>query len=564
MEEGHNLLTDVMLTGAVLLGAALVAVLVFRKLGLGAVLGYLVAGIVIGPDGLGLVGDAKSILGYSEIGIILLLFLVGLELSPSRLWLMRRDILLFGPLQVALCGLAMFGIVLLAMPFSWQAALVLALPLGLSSTAQVLPLLQSRGRMKTDYGEKSFSILLFQDLSIVPLLTIVAALSRAEPVAGQASGWTLALYALLAIIVLVLAGKFLLVPLIRLVAKISERELFIVTGLFAVCASAALMQAIGLSAALGAFVAGVMLAESPYRHELESDIDPFRSILLGLFFLAVGMMLDLDVVASQPWLILSLALALIAVKTGIIFALGRLFGLATIPSIVMALLLSQGGEFAFVLFAAAQSALLIEPEAASLFGAVVLEDPALAEQANAIIVGHGRFGQSVSQIMQAAGHSVTVIDIKPEQIDRSGQYGRKVFYGDGTRIDLLRRAGAEQACAVFFCIDDRDLDAETLEPVRETFPDTPFFVRAYDREQQFALMQDSDLRITRELFESSISMAGEGLRTLGFDEDRVARVIDEFRLRDATRLQAQFESGNPRAGVEHSFGLAGSADFVPD
>jgi glutathione-regulated potassium-efflux system protein KefB len=591
MEEGHNLLTDVMLTGAVLLGAALVAVLVFRKLGLGAVLGYLVAGIVIGPDGLGLVGDAKSILGYSEIGIILLLFLVGLELSPSRLWVMRRDILLFGPLQVALCGLAMFGIVLLAMPFSWQAALVLALPLGLSSTAQVLPLLQSRGRMKTDYGEKSFSILLFQDLSIVPLLTIVAALSRAEPVAGQASGWTLALYALLAIIVLVLAGKFLLVPLIRLVAKISERELFIVTGLFAVCASAALMQAIGLSAALGAFVAGVMLAESPYRHELESDIDPFRSILLGLFFLAVGMMLDLDVVASQPWLILSLALALIAVKTGIIFALGRLFGLATIPSFVMALLLSQGGEFAFVLFAAAQSALLIEPEAASLFGAVVtismastpflmilagrlarerrnsdivLEDPALAEQANAIIVGHGRFGQSVSQIMQAAGHSVTVIDIKPEQIDRSGQYGRKVFYGDGTRIDLLRRAGAEQACAVFFCIDDRDLDAETLEPVRETFPDTPFFVRAYDREQQFALMQDSDLRITRELFESSISMAGEGLRTLGFDEDRVARVIDEFRLRDATRLQAQFESGNPRAGVEHSFGLAGSADFVPD
>ncbi len=591
MEEGHNLLTDVMTTGAVLLGAALFAVLLFRKLGLGAVLGYLVAGIVIGPDGLGLVGDAKSILGYSEIGIILLLFLVGLELSPSRLWLMRRDILLFGPLQVALCGLAMFAIVLFTMPFSWQAALVLALPLGLSSTAQVLPLLQSRGRMKTDYGEKSFSILLFQDLSIVPLLTIVAALSRADPVEGQASGWTLALYALLAIIALVLAGKYLLVPLIRLVAKVSERELFIVTGLFAVCASAALMQAIGLSAALGAFVAGVMLAESPYRHELESDIDPFRSILLGLFFLAVGMMLDLDVIAAQPWLIVGLALALIAVKTGIIFALGRLFGLATIPSIVMALLLSQGGEFGFVLFAAAQSALLIEPEAASLFGAVVtismastpflmilagrlarerrnsdivLEDPSLAQQANAIIVGHGRFGQSVSQIMQAAGHSVTVIDIKPEQIDRSGQFGRKVFYGDGTRIDLLRRAGAEQACAVFFCIDDRDLDAETLEPVRQTFPDTRLFVRAYDRGQQFALMQDGDLRITRELFESSISMAGDGLRALGFDEERVIRIIDEFRTRDTARLKAQFDSGNPRAGAEHSFGLAGSADFVPD
>jgi glutathione-regulated potassium-efflux system protein KefB len=591
MEESHNLLTNVMSAGAVLLGAALFSVLLFRKLGLGAVLGYLVAGIIIGPDVLGLVGDAKTILGYSEIGIILLLFLVGLELSPKRLWMMRRDILLFGPLQVALCGLAMFAIILATMPFSWQAALVLALPLGLSSTAQVLPLLQSRGRLKTDYGEKSFSILLFQDLSIVPLLTIVAALSRAPQVEGAASGWLLALYAVLAITGLVFAGKYLLVPLIRLVAKISERELFIVTGLFAVCASAALMQAIGLSAALGAFVAGVMLAESPYRHELESDIDPFRSILLGLFFLAVGMMLDLDVIKAQPLLILGLAAALIAVKTAIIFGLGRLFGLATIPSIVMALLLSQGGEFGFVLFAAAQSAMLVEGEGASLFGAVVtlsmattpflmilagrlarerrnsdivLEDPELAEQANAIIVGHGRFGQSVAQIMQAAGHSVTVIDIQPEQIDRSGTFGRKIFYGDGTRIDLLRRAGADQACAIFFCIDDRDLDAETLVPVRESFPKTPLFVRAYGRQQHLALMPDAQLSITRELFESSIGMAQDGLSALGFDAARIDRIVDEFRRRDNSRLRAQFESGNIRAGSEHSFGTADSADFAAE
>jgi glutathione-regulated potassium-efflux system protein KefB len=591
MEKGHNLLSDVMMAGSVLLGAALVAVLLFRKLGLGAVLGYLVAGIIIGPDVLGLVGDAETILAYSEIGIILLLFLVGLELSPSRLWVMRRDILLVGPLQVALCGLAMFAVVLSTMPFSWQAALVLALPLGLSSTAQVLPLLQSRGRLKTDYGEKSFSILLFQDLSIVPLLTIVAALSRAPQPEGAASGWLLALYAVLAIVALVLAGKYLLVPLIRLVAKVSERELFIVTGLFAVCASAALMQAIGMSAALGAFVAGVMLAESPYRHELESDIDPFRSILLGLFFLAVGMMLDLDVIREQPLLIIGLAVALIVSKTVIIFSLGRLFGLKTIPSIVMALLLSQGGEFGFVLFAAAQSAMLVEAEGVSIFGAVVtlsmattpflmilagrlaqerknsdivLEDPELAEQSNAIIVGHGRFGQSVSQIMQAAGHSVTLIDIMPEQIDRSGSFGRKVFYGDGTRIDLLRRAGAEQACAIFFCIDDRDLDAETLEPVRAAFPNTRLFVRAYDRQQHLALMPDAAVSITREVLESSITMARDGLSQLGFETTRVARIIDEFRRRDADRLKAQFESGNIRAGSEHSFGIANSADFAPD
>jgi glutathione-regulated potassium-efflux system protein KefB len=265
-------------------------------------------------------------MAYSEIGIVLLLFLVGLELSPSRLWLLRRDIFLFGPLQVILCGLGMFVVVHFAMPsFSWEAALVLGLPLALSSTAQVLPLLQSRGRMKTDYGEKSFSILLFQDISIVPILTIVAALSRAPALEGAIEGWTLALHAVLAIVALVLAGRYLLSPLLRLVGKISERELFIVTGLFT--------------------VAGVMLADSPYRHELEADIDPFRSILLGLFFLAVGMLLDVDVILAQPLFVASLALALVAVKITVIFALGRFFGLKSKQSIIMAMLLSQGGEF---------------------------------------------------------------------------------------------------------------------------------------------------------------------------------------------------------------------------
>jgi voltage-gated potassium channel Kch len=351
------------------------------------------------------------------------------------------------------------------------------------------------------------------------------------------------------------------------------------------------MQAIGLSAALGAFLAGVMLAESPYRHELESDIDPFRSILLGLFFLAVGMMLDIDVIIAQPSLILGLAAALIIVKTAIVFALGRLFGLASTASLVMALLLSQGGEFGFVLFAAAQSALLIEPEAASLFGAVVtvsmaatpflmilagklarekpnsdvvLDDPANAARANAIIVGHGRFGQSVGQIMQAAGHSITLIDIMPEQIDRSGEFGRKVFYGDGTRIDLLRRAGADQACAIFFCIDDRQLDAEGLEPVRASFPNARIFVRAYDRRQQLALMQDADISVTRELFEASVKMSEKGLAALGFDRQRIEKIVNEFRRRDAARLAMQFESGNMRAGAEHSFGIAQSADFTED
>ena len=591
MAEGHHFLTDLLTGAALLLGAALVAVLLFRKLGLGAVLGYLVAGIVIGPDGLGLSGDPETILGFAEVGIILLLFLVGLELSPSRLWLMRRDILLFGPLQVALCGLAMFAIISFVLPFSWQAALVLGLPLGLSSTAQVLPLLQSRGRLKTDYGEKSFAILLFQDISIVPLLTIVAALSRAPAAEGAPSGFLLAIYAVLAIAGLILAGRYILSPLLRLVGRVSERELFIVTGLFAVCASAALMQSIGVSAALGAFVAGVMLADSPYRHELEADIDPFRSILLGLFFLAVGMMLDLDVIIEEPLLIVGLAATLVAVKTVIIFGLGRLFGLGNRPSIVMALLLSQGGEFGFVLFAASQGALLVEPEAASLFGAIitlsmattpflmilaqrlareryesnaVLVDPAAAPPSNVIVVGQGRFGQTVTQIMQAGGHQVTMIDIKPQQIERSQIFGRQVFYGDGTRIDLLERAGAAEACAIFFCIDDRELDAETLEPLRHRFPKARIFVRAYDRRQALALMPDGGLRVTREVFESSISMAQQALSELGASDSAVIQAVDEFRRRDGTRLTEQFASGSMHAGAQHSFGGDDSDDFALD
>ena len=586
----HNLVADVMLGGVVLLGAALIAVLLFRRLGLGAVLGYLVAGIAIGPDGLGLIGAPETIMAYSEIGIILLLFLVGLELSPRRLWLLRRDIFLFGPLQVILCGLGMFAVVHFAMSsFSWEAALVLGLPLALSSTAQVLPLLQSRGRMKTDYGEKSFSILLFQDISIVPMLTIVAALSRAPALEGAIEGWTLALYAVLAIVALVLAGRYLLSPLLRLVGKISERELFIVTGLFTVCVSAAVMQAIGVSPALGAFVAGVMLADSPYRHELEADIDPFRSILLGLFFLAVGMLLDVDVILAQPLFVASLALALVVVKITVIFALGRFFGLKSKQSIIMAMLLSQGGEFAFVLFTAAQQALLIEPEAGSLFGAVVtlsmattpflmiiagklaartgkedvqLDDPALASQANVIIVGHGRFGQQVSQIMQAAGRSVTLIDINPQTIDLSNDFGFKVFYGDGTRVDLLKRAGGEDAQAIFFCIDDRYVTAESLIPVRETFPRTKLFVRAFDREQALKLMEDDGISIMREVFESSIRMSADALKYFGTDREVILDIIAEFRRRDRSRLKAQFNSGDMHAGTRHSFGGDDSDDFL--
>ncbi len=587
MNEQH-VAADAMLNGVFLLGAALVFVLLFRRLGLGAVLGYLVGGILIGPQALGLVGDPNLILSFAEIGIILLLFLVGLELSPSRLWRMRRNIFALGSAQVIVCGLALFALILAIMGFTWQAALVIGLPLGLSSTAQVLPLLQSKGRLKTEFGEKSFSILLFQDLSIVPLLTVVAALSRAPVEAGTPQGFELVLNALIGIAILILAGRFVLNPVLALVGRVSERELFVVAGLFAVCASAALMEYLGLSPALGAFIAGVMLAESPYRHELEADVEPFRSILLGLFFLAVGMMLDLSVVAANPLLIIGLAVMLVIVKAAIIFGLARLFGLANAPAFIMALLLSQGGEFGFVLFTEAERALLIDPAASSLFGAVItlsmattpflmliagrlakkrtkseaeLDDPEHSDVTSVIVVGHGRFGQTTSQIIQASGREVTIIDIKPDQIDLSNEFGRKVFYGDGTRVDLLRRAGAAEASAILFCIDDRELDADALVPIQETFPKTKLFVRAYDRRQSLALQSAQGVKIRREVLESSICLARDALEALDCDAAKIDRVVEEYRRRDLERMRLQRESGDMHAGAHMSFGGEESEHF---
>ena len=321
----------VLLDGVIMLGAALAFVMAFRRLGLGAVLGYLVAGALIGPNGLGLINAPDEMLHIADLGIVLLLFLVGLELHPERLWRLKNDIFGLGLLQVTVTGLALTVLVHVATGFSWAASLAIGLPLALSSTAQVLPSLRADGSINTHAGERAFSILLFQDLSIVPLITIIAALSRAPADPSAPPGWQLTLYTLGAIVGLVLAGRFLINPLFRLVGRISERELFIVAGLFIVLASAAVMEALHLSTALGAFIAGVMLADSPYRHELEADIDPFRSILLGLFFLAVGMMLDLGAIAERPLFVIGMAAALITVKAVILFGLARLFRMETRP-----------------------------------------------------------------------------------------------------------------------------------------------------------------------------------------------------------------------------------------
>jgi glutathione-regulated potassium-efflux system protein KefB len=562
--------------GFVMLGAALVLVLVFRKLGLGATLGYLISGMIIGPEMLGLVGDAESKLGIAEIGIALLLFLVGLELSPARLWRLKHDIFGFGLAQVVLCGIAISAFVYLATGFSPAAALAIGLPLALSSTAQVLPMLESAGRLRTPFGQRSFSVLLFQDLSIVPLITIVAAMSRAPEAAHAPPGWLLGLYTVGAVIGLVLAGRYILNPLFRLIGGMGERELFVAAGLFAVLASAALMQMLVLSAALGAFIAGVMLADSPYRHELEADVEPFRSLLLGLFFIAVGMLLDLNVIAERPLFVVALAAGLVAIKTGIIFGLARLFGMAWREALAIGLLLSQGGEFGFVLFAQAQNALLIEREAASLFGAVVtlsmattpflmqlsrrFRGPPPAERtdlagpnqdgASAIVVGWGRFGQTVGFMLASQGLSVTMIDKKASQIDVSQEFGIKVYFGDGTRLDLLRQAGAANAQLLLFCIDGDQLDRERMEIIAHAFPNAQLFVRAFDRRHLMRLHGAPIAGTVREVFESAICMARQAMTSLEIDPDDIQRAEDQYRDVDGRRLAAQAQANDLHAGEE--------------
>ena len=561
--------------GVVLLGAGLLFVMLFRRLGLGAVLGYLIAGVCIGPYGLALVAGGESKLGIAEIGIALLLFLVGLELNPARLWRLKRDIFGLGLAQVTIAGLALAMMIFFVADFTGGAALALGLPLALSSTAQVLPSLKSSNRINTPFGERAFSILLFQDLAIVPLITIIAALSRAPVDPATPPGWQLALATVAAIVGLVLAGRFIISPLLRLTGRLGERELFVVIGLFTVIASAAVMEALHLSTALGAFIAGVMLADSPYRHEIEADVEPFRSILLGLFFIAVGMVLDVPAILANPFFVIAMAAALIGIKIAVIFGLGRLFGMERRPAFGLGLLLSQGGEFGFVLFAQAQAALLIEPQAASLFGAIVtlsmattpfllmiarrfeysrphddgtLEGPELAQQSKAIVVGFGRFGQTVTQILLAGRISVTLIDIKPEQIEVSNSFGAKVYYGDGRRIDLLRRAGADEAQVIAFCTDDCALGSKELEPILSAFPQAAVFLRVFDRRQLIAV-RDLDLSGTvRELFESAIRMGIDVLQAMGLDDKDILHAEQSYREKDDLRLAAQSETGDMRAG----------------
>jgi len=570
-QEGASILRD----GVLLLGFGLACVLLFRRLGLGATLGYLVAGATVGPFVLGLVGGAEEMIGVAEFGIVFLLFVVGLELAPSRLWRLKKAIFGLGLAQVAICGVALTGILFLCASYPMAAALALGLPLALSSTAQVLPMLQSSGRLRTPVGERAFAILLFQDLSIIPLITIIAALSVRHAEVGPPA-WQLVLMSIGAVIGLVAGGRFLLRPLFGLIGQLGEREMFVVAGLFTIIASAAVMEWLGLSTALGAFIAGVMLADTPYRHELEADIEPFRSVLLGMFFLAVGMLLDLGVVARHPWFVIAMALALIATKTILVSGLAFITGMDWRRALALGLLLSQGGEFGFVLFAQARSGGVIDAEAASLFGAIVTLSMATTpflmmatkglrtgkkrderqregprtDGARAIVVGYGRFGQTVAQMLIAADIEATLIDTDTEMIDVAGQFGAKVYFGDGRRLDLLRQAGAGEAALICFCIDGEEPEPAFLRGVKQAFPNAAIAVRAFDRRSLVALRgTDVDYAI-REVMESAVAMGRAALELLGDSEDEIDRAEEEYRASDGERLELQKAEGDLRAGRE--------------
>ncbi len=566
-------------SGVVLLAAALLFVLLFRKLGLGATLGYLVAGALVGPQVLGLAGSGEQTLSFGELGIVMLLFVVGLELAPSRLWRLRNAIFGLGLTQVVVCGLALTAVIWLATSYPLGAALAVGLSLGLSSTAQVLPMLQSGGNLRTPVGEKAFSILLFQDLSIIPLVTIVAALgTQGADEGGMASGWMLLPLTLVATVGLVLAGRFLLRPLLRLIGRLGEREMFVVASLFAVVASAAIMQALGLSTALGAFVAGVMLADTPYRHELEADIEPFRSILLGLFFVSVGMMLDLRAIAAEPLFVLGMAALLVVTKAALITGIGMLARLPWRGALALGLLLSQGGEFGFVLFTQAQQGGVIDGETASLFTAIVtlsmattpflmmatapLRRPANTkaeeregpggESAQALVIGFGRFGQTVAQMLALAGLDVTMIDKKVDQIDTAEEFDIKVFFGDGLRLDVLRQAGGREAELICFCIDGDQVEAEFLASVREAFPDAALLVRTFDRRHVMKLAASDIAFQVREVRESAIAMGRAALAQVDTDESAIERLENEYRENDMARLDSQIEANDLHAGMERN------------
>jgi glutathione-regulated potassium-efflux system ancillary protein KefC len=557
---------SLLLNAAVYLAAAVATVPIARRLGLGAVLGYLLAGIAIGPWGFGLITQVGDILHFSEFGVVLLLFLIGLELEAQRLWSLRRPIFVWGGAQVAAVTVVLLGAALLA-GVDWKVALIAALGLSLSSTAITLASLEERNLMGTPVGQAGFAILLFQDIAAIPMIALVPVLGVAEA-EGSGRGWLGALKVAAVLVGLIAGGRYLVRPVLRMIAKTDLREIFTAFALLLVISIALLMQWVGMSMALGAFMAGVLLADSEYRHALETDLEPFKGLLLGLFFTAVGMSVDFGVFMAHAWLILGLVAGFLALKTAVLYGLARLYRIPRSQQALFAFLLSQGGEFAFVVFGAAATARVFTAETASILVVVValsmmvtplllmLHDkviaprfeidgqrPADAIEAQAdhiIIAGFGRFGQIVGRLLYANGVRLTVLDHDPDQIEVLRRFGFKVFYGDATRADLLRAAGADKARALVVAIDDIEDSLALVDAVRQDFPQLPILARARNVTHYYQLLDRGITIIERETFESALMMGQHVLHELGFGAYRARQAAMKFRQHNKATILAVY------------------------
>jgi glutathione-regulated potassium-efflux system protein KefB len=554
----------------VLLAAGVVAVPVFRRLGLGSVLGYLTAGLVIGPFGLGLFADAETLLHVAELGVVMFLFLIGLEMRPARLWALRRAIFGLGVAQVLACGALLSGVGLLA-GLTPDAAIIGGMGFVLSSTAVIMQMIEERGEATIPAGQRAVAILLLEDLAIVPLLALVALLAWLNGAAPENARpvWLAIVIGLGAIAAVVAAGRWLLNPLFAILAKAGAREVMTAAALLVVLGAALFMQWGGLSMAMGAFLAGVLLSESTFRHQLEADVEPFRGILLGLFFLSVGMSLDLSVVAAEWRLVFVGVVAFMAVKAVGIYAVARLFRADRREALERAALFAQGGEFAFVLYSAASAAGIFDARTAAALTAIVILSMALTPlvvlvmdrnlpsshpsmdgidsaddlHGDVLFIGFGRFAQVVSQPLLARGVDVSLIEIDVEMIQAAGNFGFKVYYGDGTRLDVLRASGAAEAEAILVCVDKPETADRIVELCKAEFPLAKLFVRAFDRGHSLRLIKAGVEYHIRETFESALAFGRAVLISLGADEADAAETIEEVRKRDEERLELQITGG---------------------
>lgn len=554
-----SLLTAILL----FLFAALVMVPIARRLGIGAVLGYLMAGMAIGPYGLGLIRDVAEILHFSELGVVFLMFIVGLELNPSKLWALRRPIFGIGAGQV-LISAAILGTALWYLAhLSWQGALIGGIGLAMSSTAMALQLMREKGMNRNESGQLGFSVLLFQDVAVIPALALIPILAGKG---GSSDDWVQIILKVAAFVGMLIGGRLLLRPLLRYIAASGVREIFIAAALFVVLGSAFFMESLGLSMALGTFIAGILLAESEYRHGLEIAIEPFKGLLLGLFFISVGMVLNLDILYTHLWVVLLGVLLLVTIKGGVLYFLARLFGIRRSERLQFAGVLSQGGEFAFVLFSAAasqhvlnhqQSALLMVAVTLSMITTPLLMqgiDRILVRRYNAadeheekpfvedddpqvIVVGFGRFGQVIGRLLMANEMRITVLERDVSAVNTLRRYGYKVYYGDATELELLRAAGAEKAKSIVITCNEPEEVMTVVHLCQRHFPNLKILARARGRVEAHELLQAGVELFTRETFSSALELGRKTLMVLGMHPHQAHRAQQHFRRLDMRMLR---------------------------